>query len=237
MREAPDEVSMTFSEPLDPSSHLEVTDQCGRVVSGDTEVAFDEMSTELTLKPKGHYTVDWTATGLAGASGTNEGSFAFHVYQGDSCDPDRGGKGNHNHNNGGPKNNNNHHGGNNKHRGGHGNGPGGDHNDDHSSTAHSSTEHSSETHSTTDQGDHSGAAGHKDRSRHGDHRKGKGSGHGKHEGRAEERGNEQSDPDGRSVGGKTTGPTQNDALNLLLVLLLPALLGTTGGAVLRARTA
>lgn len=233
---------MTFSEPLDPSSHLEVTDQCGRVVSGDTEVAVDEMSTNLTRKPKGHYTVDWTATGLAGASGTSEGSFAFHVYQGEPCDPDRG-KGNHNHhNNEGPKNNNNHHGGNKKHRGGHGNGPGGDHNgspgnEDHSSTTHSSTEHTSDTHAGSGEGDHSGAGGHQGRSRHGDHGKGKGSGHDKHQGRAGERPNKQSDPDGRSVADKPTGATDNDALNLLLVLLLPALLGTTGGVVLRARIA
>lgn len=241
VREAPDEVSMTFSEPLDPSSHLEVTDQCGRTVSGDTEVTVDEMSTNLTMKPKGHYTVDWTATGIAGASGTNEGSYAFHVYQGDPCDPDKGGNGNHNHNNnGGPKNNNHH--GNNNHNGGHGNGPGGGHDGsshtgDHSSTTHTSTDHSAGTHSPTD-GDHSGAGDHGADARHGDHgEKKKGAGHSEHRGGGDGEPNKPSGPDERSVADGPTSATENDALNLLLVLLLPALLGTTGGVVLRARAA
>ncbi len=234
---APDEVSMTFSEPLDPSSHLHVTDECGRVVSGETEVVVDEMSTELRLKPSGHYEVQWSATGLA-ASGTNEGSWAFHVHAGESCKPDDNGNGNnngnHHHGNGGPKGDGKHgHG--DKHDGKRH--PGGDHGGgDHSGTLHSPATHTGDDH---DGGaDH--GAGHAGAGDHGGRHEGRGHGpaeKGKHEHHAGDRPDVAPDRAGDAAADRPTGASENEALNLLLVLLLPALLGTGGGALLRAQTA
>jgi methionine-rich copper-binding protein CopC len=185
---APDEVSMTFDEPLDPSSRLEVHDECGRLVSGDTEITVDEMSTPLTLKPKGHYVVSWSATGLAGASGTRDGTWAFHVREGNHCDPDEN-NGNHHHNNNENGNEHNNH-GNNK-NGGHRNG-GGDGHHSPGGDSHPSG-HTTTTHSTT-HGDDTGTGAHA-----GGHRTGNHEMRGKHGGHGEQSG------DGRHVGHRERG--------------------------------
>lgn len=99
VHEAPDQVSITFSEPLDSSSQIEVFDECGRRVdNGDTQIALTQttMSVGLDAKPSGHYEVDYTATGVAGVTGTTKGSFHFVAHAGPSCD---GGGGGHDHDN------------------------------------------------------------------------------------------------------------------------------------------
>jgi methionine-rich copper-binding protein CopC len=89
VHKAPDQVSITFSEPLDSSSEIAVFDECGRRVdNGNTQIALTQttMSVGLDAKPSGHYEVDYTATGLAGVTGTTKGSFHFTAHTGPSCD-------------------------------------------------------------------------------------------------------------------------------------------------------
>ena len=233
---APDRVEMTFSEPLDPSSNITVLDECDRVVSGDTDVSANEMSTPLTLKPSGHYRVQWEATGLAGASGTNRGDFSFHAHMGDPCDPDDNNNGDHHNGNGHNGHNGNNHG--NHH---------GDHNGGNHGSGHAGTGHAPSTH-TTDHSDHFGvdhadghpsddhAGAHKGKDHDGGRHRG-GHGDGKHHAK-----DKQTTPDGGGDHPRLTteGPTRTDesgALNLLLALALPALLGVGGGSLLRSRLA
>ncbi len=96
VHEAPREVSVTFSEPLDRTSSLAVVDECGRRIDiRDTDVRANKMSVELARFPSGKYVVAYKATGLAGVTGTNSGSFAFRVHAGRSCDGNGMGHGEH----------------------------------------------------------------------------------------------------------------------------------------------
>ena len=110
LHQAPQEVSVSFSEPLDQSSQLQIVDECGAPVnSGNTAVFGNEMSTGIVRTPSGTYTVEYKATGVGGVSGTTNGSFGFVVHAGTACDGSSGG----------------HHGG--GHSGGNGGGGGGGH--------------------------------------------------------------------------------------------------------------
>lgn len=88
LHEPPSEVSLTFSEPLDASSTIIVTDECDRRVdSGEVTVQLTEMSVPLEKTPLGHYEVVYEAKGIGGVTGTTNGSIHFElVHGGKSCD-------------------------------------------------------------------------------------------------------------------------------------------------------
>lgn len=110
LHEAPEEVSITFSEPLDPDSTMKVEDECGNQVDDkQVEVSLNEMRVGIAKTPSGHYIVTYAAVGVGNVTGTTNGQFHFQVLHGAACD----GSGGHKHGNG--KHGNGKHGG-----GGHG---------------------------------------------------------------------------------------------------------------------
>lgn len=89
VHEVPEKVEVTFSEPLDESSELSVKDSCGRKVDdGDVAIDGNTMSVGISLKPSGHYQVSYSATGVAGVTGSTEGGFHFMVHFGEPCNRD-----------------------------------------------------------------------------------------------------------------------------------------------------
>lgn len=87
----PEEVQVTFDEPLDPGSELTVTDECGRAVDdGNVTVQANQMTVGIAITPSGDYTVTWLAKGIAGATGQDTGNFSFMVHHGPACDGDQG---------------------------------------------------------------------------------------------------------------------------------------------------
>jgi methionine-rich copper-binding protein CopC len=183
---APSRVSVTFSEPLDSSSTLQVFDQCGRAVSaGDEQVLGSRIDVGVTSDTAGHYTAVYVAKGFGGATGETKGAFSFHVTSGPSCGAghDHGGHGGHEGGSGG------HEGG---HGGGHEGGHGGGHEGNHEShgghgggTGHSGHasgvgHHTSGGHATHTSG--SGHAGHSSTGHAGSHHDGSSHGAGHHAG-------------------------------------------------------
>jgi methionine-rich copper-binding protein CopC len=131
MHEPPGEVTIEFSEPLQDSSGMTVTDGCGNDVGeGDARIvgtAMNELNVVVGDAPySGEYTVDYVATGV---TGTTSGSLSFIVHGGKNCDGSGGGGGGggggeHNgHGNGGGNGGGGNGGG--GHNGGHGGGSGG----------------------------------------------------------------------------------------------------------------
>ena len=94
--EAPEEVRITFSEPLDGSSEIKVVDECEkRIDDGNTQVEANEMAVGFKATPAGTYTVLYSASGPGGVTGENSGSFQFVVHAGKSCDGGSHGEGGH----------------------------------------------------------------------------------------------------------------------------------------------
>ena len=90
--DAPERVTITFSEPLDDTSKITVVDDCGGRVD-DREVtisgtAQNELSIGIAKTVQSTYTVEYAATGV---SGTATGSYAFVVHGGSPCDGSSGG--------------------------------------------------------------------------------------------------------------------------------------------------
>lgn len=85
----PSEVTITFSEPIDPSSTMKVLDECGRVVDDRRPtVTLNEISVKLAWTPSGDYRVEYEAKSVpSGLAGTAEGSFRFSVHAGRPCEP------------------------------------------------------------------------------------------------------------------------------------------------------
>ena len=85
LHEAPERVSIEFSEPLDESSEIRILDDCkNRLDAGDTTVNLNEMSVGVAKKPSGTYLVQYLAAGL---TGTATESFTFTVlHAGPHCD-------------------------------------------------------------------------------------------------------------------------------------------------------
>jgi methionine-rich copper-binding protein CopC len=250
--EAPERVEVTFDEPLDQSSVLTVSDECGRKVDdGDVEVQANTMSVGLALKPTGKYEVSYFAKGVGGLTGQESGTFDFMVHSGPSCGKtDGGGHGGHN---GG--NNGGHDGGgqgSGQHRGGHqGGGNGGstgqnDHSgggsggSNHDSTGHNSS--STQAHSSTNLSATTGSrhgSGKDDSGKHGSGKPGGGKhGGGKH-GAAGAHGrldilekNERKEERALAAGlaGDLTAP---DGEAVVLALALSLLMGVVGGWFLR----
>ena len=101
VHEAPEDVRVTFSEPLDPSSVMNVLDECGNEIdSGPATVQLNEMIVGIGKTPSGIYTVVYRAVGIGDVTGTTASSFEFTVHSGESCagddvDPCKGGDGEH----------------------------------------------------------------------------------------------------------------------------------------------
>lgn len=90
--EAPEQVEVTFDEPLDQSSELRVDDECGRRIDGgDVTVQANMMSVGIAQSPSGTYRVTYFARSLGGVTGQETGIFSFLVRGGPSCGPKAGG--------------------------------------------------------------------------------------------------------------------------------------------------
>lgn len=228
MPNGPQEVEVTFSEPLAPSSQLRVVDECKRLIDdGSTIVTANSMKTRLKKTPSGTYTVYYRAKGPGGLSGETTGSFQFVVEKGRSCGIHEG------HDMQGGK----HPDGNKDHKG-----EGSHDTDDHESTDHSSTAHSK----GRDGSDHSGkshsGSRHGSGKRGGDHRGGK---HGAdHQGGKGEHGPNHEDPqEGGSEGNSTLAAAQGsrgtvggvEGSAVVMALGAALLLGTAGGWLIRTK--
>ncbi len=225
LHQAPEEVSATFSEPLDPSSKLKVEDHCGnRLDDRKVEVSANEMSVGIAKTPGGHYMVTYAAVGLGGITGTNLGQFSFTVHAGKKCgggghhidDGEHGdhGDGGHRdgeHTGGGEHTRDHGGGGHTEHEGGAGHVSGhmgAEHDDGHADTAHT---------------DHSGAA-----ATHGQ-------GHEDHVAAERERRTKERRPTGIATGESPFPELAPDSTAVLLSLILCIAFGGLGGFLLRTR--
>ena len=224
VHEAPERVSISFDQPLDPESFIHVENHCGdRVDEQPTEVSGTEMSVPVTGNWAGMYHVTYLAKGLGGVTGQETGTFTFSVHAGDGCDGDKGG---HEHGGGG----NGHNGGGHDGGGEHGSGSGNHGEQGHSSSAgHEGAAHRSTTHASSHS---SGSSGGMD---HGEHAVTPGGGsvdhssmdHSGHSGGD----NEDATNHIRSGPVNSSGGPGNQAV--VISLSLCALLGVLGGTVLR----
>ena len=157
MHAPPGEVTVEFSEPLQSSSGMTVTDGCGNDVGeGDARIvgtAMNELNVVVGEAPyKGTYTVEYVATGV---TGTTSGSLSFIVHGGMNCDGSGGGGGGGGHNghgNGGGGGSGGGGSGGGGHNGGHGSGSGG---------GSGGGEHQGGSgHSGSGGGEHQGGSGH-----------------------------------------------------------------------------
>lgn len=240
LHEAPERVEVTFSEPLDESSELSVEDSCGRKVdAGDVTIDGSTMSVGIALKPSGHYQVSYTATGVAGVTGSTEGGFHFMVHFGEACGKTGGGSGGgggHNNHGGGGNNQQNTGGNQHNNHGGGGGGGGTDH-----STG--SGNHMSSGHTTSGRtSSHTGMSGHgssmgsgKDHSnmQHGGSRNKRS---GKHAGHRKPR-IIPNDPGGQTIAAGPGRPVPPDGRAVLLALGFSLALGAVGGWFLRVSAA
>ncbi|HEY7876218.1 MAG TPA: copper resistance protein CopC [Actinomycetota bacterium] len=241
VQSAPSRVSVTFSEPLDPSSTLQVFDQCGRAVdSGDEQVLGSRIDVGIAQSPSGHYTAVYVAKGFAGATGETKGSISFHVTSGEACDgADHAGHDGHGTGGGADDGHDGHGDGDGDGHHGHGGGAG----DGHDGHAGGSDDHTGGHHLTG--GDHSGGA-HSGRDHGaGGHGDGHGSGgeHGKGHGGRGHGGHHQADG-GRDGGGDPQlasgrgGPgLAPTTTSVVIALGLSIVMGALGGWVLRVSSA
>lgn len=87
MDHPPAEVTVTFDQPLDQSSWMNVLDECGNEVdAGPATVDLNELRVEIGDRtPSGMYYVVYKAVGLAGATGSSGSKFDFMVHHGEPC--------------------------------------------------------------------------------------------------------------------------------------------------------
>jgi methionine-rich copper-binding protein CopC len=88
LKTAPDQVTLTFDEPLDIAySRIEVYDSCGnRVDKGGAQATLVQLSVALGRRPKGRYTVYYVASMYPkGATGQTTGYLHFTVASGKAC--------------------------------------------------------------------------------------------------------------------------------------------------------
>ena len=216
----PDRVEVTFDQPLDDSSSLAVSDECGRGVDdGSTEVEGNSMSIGLSKKPSGEYHVEYKAVGIGGITGESTGHFTFTSHGGDPCN---GGPGKHDHHDDDDDDDHDGHEndkGHDRHENGHDD-------EDHSMGSDHDTHSSNGDASHTEHG--SGTGGHDD------HQGGDGGDHANHpsgDGKSQAAG----DFPGITSPDDTTRKllSRADSSTLLLSLGLCLLLGILGGAILR----
>lgn len=238
LHRAPDRVEITFSEPLDESSELTVEDGCGRTVDdGAVTVDGNSISVGIALKPSGHYQVSYSATGLAGVTGTSEGGFHFMVHLGPKCSGDGGG-GHDGH--GGRKNED---GKGEGHDGHGGNSGGGGHDgggsEDHSTSGHDTTAGTThdDDHMATSDHSMSGGGEHRKSGEHGKRHsrdKGHGGTHGKHGDQPQPSDDTGEDPTFAAGDG---APVEPDGRAVLFALAFSLTLGCVGGWFLRVSAA
>ena len=219
MHAPPDRVTLEFSEPLEESSDIEVTDDCGDAVhKGDATfagVAGNEMSIAIGAAPHhGTYTVTYVATGV---TGTATGDYTFTVHGGKSCS---GGRGGHDHDDDKDGNDDKDHGDHDGDRDDHDDGDHGDGTKDHSDMDHSA---GSGRHDMQDGGMHGAGK---------DHGKKK---HGRHDGKGHQR-HHNDDPGGDNAIAAPPFDLPSDiptGATVAVGLGLAVLLGAVGGWVLR----
>lgn len=232
MDEPPAEVTVTFSEPLDQSSVMNVIDECGKEIdSGPATVQVNEMRVGIGKTPSGMYKVVYRAVGVGGLTGTSSSSFEFMVHDGKACDgaggghDDHGGKGRD-----GDNDHGNHRGGGGGNGNGHGNHGGGGM-PDHGGGGGTSDHGGHSTGGSTHSGTHTPAGGHDG---HGSGATGRGehggNGHGNHGGGNPSAGNAENPPLANAPGG---GPLRADAEAMLIGLGLAVAVGVLGGWLLR----
>ena len=85
--DAPERVSITFSEPIDSSSRIRVRDDCGnRVDDGKVTISgvlSNEISVGITKTVRSTYTVRYAVTGITGEASA---SYGFVVHGGKACE-------------------------------------------------------------------------------------------------------------------------------------------------------
>ncbi|MGH2736494.1 MAG: copper resistance CopC family protein, partial [Actinomycetota bacterium] len=210
LHEPPEDVTITFSEPLDPSSTLAVFDECGRQVdAGDTTVTLNELHVSIALKPSGVYVARYTAVGVGEVTGTTEGQISFEVHFGPDCDgeddEDKGGGGHH-HGDGkgdGKGGGNNHE----DHQGGSADAhEQAGHEDAH--TTHTSATEDHSTHMEEEHATHAAGTGHQAGQ---DHRKAGHGKHGKHKGDHDPAARAGGAPQDRTIATEPSGSASADA--------------------------
>ncbi|HYO60721.1 MAG TPA: copper resistance protein CopC [Actinomycetota bacterium] len=226
MDHPPSEVTVTFDQPLDQSSWMNVLDECGNEIdSGAATISLNEMTVDIGKTPSGMYEVVYKAVGLAGATGSSTSTFEFMVHHGKACGDGKK-KGGHHH----PKPG--------KDKDGHGG-----HRDDDERKGHDGHDGGG----MTDHNDHSGtpgsgSTGHSGHDGMGSmdsspgHGGGHGTGHGNHdEGDAPKPGGTGATTgDGQTLAGGTGGvPITADAEAVLIGLGLALMVGVLGGWLLR----
>ena len=221
--EAPETISITFDQPLDPETALiKVVDECGRQIDAEnTTVQLNEMSVDLAKKPSGVYKAFYYAEAPAGVTGSASGSISFTVHFGPACGPDAKA-----HHHGGGENEHEGHGGN-----GHEGHKGGSGHDGHNGTdsTHGSSTHTTHNSTSSTHSDHTMAAG----SDHSDHQQGSGKHHHNSKG-----GN---NPNLSASGGNNPAPRAagddpiglSDGQAVLVSLAACLVLGVVGGWMIR----
>lgn len=243
LHEAPESVSVSFSEPLDAESELRVF-ACGkRVDEGNSTVTLNQLEVSLASGPTGLYEARWVAEGFGGVTGSSAGLIEFSVGHGDvSC----GGSGHGRHGGSGKGHGGGgegHSGSGSGHEGGGSgqSGSGNSHSGSGSSHSGSGTSGSHSSGSTHSSGGHSGGASSSSDHGSGKHSSGSGkhgSGHGegKDKGHGEGHGSSGSETTGEETAGNPNfaadGPlpiTTPEAGAVLLALFACIGLGVTGG--------
>lgn len=220
----PAQVTVTFDQPLDQSSWMNVLDACGKEIdAGPATIDLNEITVDIAGKtPSGNWKVVYKAVGLAGATGSSTSSFEFMVHHGKACS---GGKGGHKHPTGGGKKDDDHDDHDKDDGRGHDDHDGGDD----GTTGHSGHSDMPGTGGSTHSGHTMGSNA--DTSGHDDH----GNGHGDHD----DNGRKPAAPGG---GGSGTGPFATgdgnvpvgaDGEAVLLGLGLALAVGALGGWLLR----
>ncbi|HYP22003.1 MAG TPA: copper resistance protein CopC [Actinomycetota bacterium] len=86
MDHPPTSVTVTFDQPLDQSSWMNVLDECGKEIdAGAATVDLNEMTVDIGKSPSGTYEVVYKAVGVAGVTGESASSFEFMVHHGKPC--------------------------------------------------------------------------------------------------------------------------------------------------------
>lgn len=83
----PSQVTVTFDQPLDQSSWMNVFDECGKEIdAGAATVDLNELTVQIGDRtPSGTWEVVYKASGVAGATGSSGSTFEFMVHHGSPC--------------------------------------------------------------------------------------------------------------------------------------------------------
>ncbi len=236
--DAPERVTITFSEPLDASSKIVVLDDCGgRVDDRDVTIGGtvdNELSIGIAKTVQSTYTIKYAATGV---TGTATGSYAFVVHGGKPCDASGGG-GHGGHGGSGTGGSGTGGGGTGGGSGGNGHGSGGHSSGGHGSGGGNNVDHSSMSDAEHAQMTDRQGAGHdmKNKGKHGTGKHGDGKhGDGKHAGkhRTGDKNGTGTDQAPLAAGSDTIPGDIPTGTTVVVSLGLAVALGMLGGWVLR----